>query len=487
MAINLIDRLRFAVNRAELEEALILIRDVAGAAANLRVEKNIIKWSEYDINGVEQQKEFAVSSSAAVETGEEIVELLSNLPDADKLSYNDLKDTPEDFANLPKGESTPVKYKPSVIYHDPNRIAGNHLVPLNDVIKQVEANNTLYTTRQTGSFVTAANFNTLTVETVTYGTISAKALVITYNGNLFNEQQLIKFEIIDSTGELTKEFAFPTETIRNGFDYVVSDALATSSIHKKEVRFRIVYDSTTNKTKIYVHQRPVSDPPPSLYLFIVALQNVEVNTIKGEDGAPGRDGVGGGIDSGRAFPLNPVNDQEFILLEDLTNYKSGFYFYNTSASDWKLVTKGDGVVPVPADGSITKQKLAQAVLDLINSKEFTGYFNRTRIYKRGEIFDIQGTFIQVISTTWQASVDSPTFADNAWRNLLDNSAHRSSVRALTFTGAVFDVNIVNGKLVVDFEDGRQDKELTLPSVVVEEKISKILKKPQLLKMMTNLY
>ena len=275
---------------------------------------------------------------------------------------------------------------------------------------------------------------------------------------MFDEQQLIKFELIDSTGSLSNEYLFPPDTIKNGFDYVVSDALADSSIHKKEVRFRIVYDSEDNKTKIYIHQRPVADPPPAVYLFIIALQNVQALSQKGEKG----DSIAGrGLDTGRAFPSNPVNDQEFMLLEDITDYKSGFYFYKASASDWELVTKGDGVVPVPADGSITKQKLAQAVLDLINSKEFTGYFNRTRVYKQGEIFDIQGTFIQVISATWQASVDSPTFADNAWRNLIDNSVHRTSVRALTFTGTVFNISKSGDRLLVDFEDGRTDKSIDI--------------------------
>ena len=108
-------------------------------------------------------------------------------------------------ADLPVGARTPVQYSPSVIYHDPNRIQGNFAQPLSTVIAQVEANNNLYTQRQTGSFVSAANFNPLTVETVSYGNITAKALVVTYNGNLFEEQQLIKFELIDSTGELTKE------------------------------------------------------------------------------------------------------------------------------------------------------------------------------------------------------------------------------------------------------------------------------------------
>ena len=50
-----------------------------------------------------------------------------------------------DATNLPVGASSPIKYNPSVIYHDPNKIQGNHLVSLSEVIAQVEANNTLYT------------------------------------------------------------------------------------------------------------------------------------------------------------------------------------------------------------------------------------------------------------------------------------------------------------------------------------------------------
>ena len=189
-------------------------------------------------------------------------------------------------SDLPVGAKSPVQYTPSVIYHDPNKINGDHLVSLSEVIAQVEGNNTLYTQRQTGSFVSVANFNPLSVENVSYGTITAKALVITYNGNLFEDQQLIKFELIDSTGNLSKEYLFPTETIKNGFDYVVSDALADSSIHKKEIRFRIIYDSGTDKTKIFVHQRPVADPPPAVYLFIIALQKAESLSQKGEKGDP---------------------------------------------------------------------------------------------------------------------------------------------------------------------------------------------------------
>ena len=368
---------------------------------------------------------------------------------------------------------TPVIYSPSVIFHDPSRSAGNHGVALSEVIAQIEANNPLYTQRQSGSFVSAENFNPLTVETVTYGTISAKALVVTYNGNLFNEQQLIKLEFIDSTGELTKEYLFPPSTIQNGFDYVISDALANSSIHKKEVRVRITYDSTTNKTKIFIHQRPVSDPPPALYLFIIALTNVEALSQKGEDGKPGqdgapgrdgrdgRDGVGGGLALGRAFPASPAADDEFALLEDITGYKKGIYYYDSTTSDWEIIAVGDGSVGVPADGSITRQKLSQAVLDIINSKEFTGFFNRTKVYKQGEIFDIQGTFIQVTSATWQASVDSPTFGDNVWRTLITNSAHRTSVRALTLNGAVFNVTKSGDKLLIDYEDGRTDAEIDI--------------------------
>ena len=391
------------------------------------------------------------------ETGDSIRDKLRGLPNADKLTKFDLKDG----GDLLTGTKSPVQYSPSVIFHDPNRSAGDFARPLSEVITQIEANNTLYIERQSTSFVSAANFNPLAVENVSYGNITAKALVVTYNGNLFDEQQLIKFEFIDSTGELAKEYLFPPETIKNGFDYVITDALANSSVHKKEVRVRIKYNSTTNKTKIFVHQRPVATPPPALYLFIVALYKVDALTQKGADGKDGRDGVGGSFNSGRAFPSNPADDEEFALLEDITGFKKGWYYYSQTAARWEPFAIGDGTVPVPADGSITRQKLSQAVLDIINSKEFTGYFNRTRVYDRGDIFDIQGTFIQVISLTWQASVDSPTFGDNVWRTLINNSAHRTSVRALTFTGAVYNVTKSGDKLLIDYEDGRTDAEIDI--------------------------
>ena len=284
--------------------------------------------------------------------------------------------------DLPVGARSSVEYSPSVIFHDPNRSGGNHGVALSTVIEQIEANNTLYTQRQTGSFVSAANFNPLTVETVSYGSISAKALVVTYNGNIFQEQQLIKVELIDSTGELTKEYLFPPVTIQNGFDYVISDALGNSSIHKKEVRVRIAYDSRTNKTKIFIHQRPVSDPPPAVYLFIIALYKVESLSQKGEDGVD-----------------------------------------------------GDNL--------------------------YKGFFNRNTIYKQNEIFDIQGSFIQITSATWQASVDSPTFADNIWRTLVTNSAHRTKVRVITLPGAIDDASRVGDNLALEFKDGRANKNISL--------------------------
>ena len=317
MAVNLLDSLRFPVVKSDLTEALILVQDIANAVTNLRNDNGVLKWDSYNIQGVLESSEVSLQGdipalpkedghyalfysgvnydwhsvteliAAGQETSESIRNKLMELEGEARLDISAIKGFPETFEDFPKGASSPVRYSPSVIYHDSNRIAGNHLIPLAEVITQVEANNSLYTTRQSGSFVSAANYNPLTVETVSYGNISAKALVITYNGNLFLEKQLIKFEMIDSTGELTKEYLFPPETIRNGFDYVVSDALAGSSIHKKEVRFRIVYDGNANKTKIYVHQRPVSDPPPALYLFIVALYNVESLSQKGEDGDKG--------------------------------------------------------------------------------------------------------------------------------------------------------------------------------------------------------
>ena len=149
---------------------------------------------------------------------------------------------------------------------------------------------------------------------------------------------------------------------------MISDALANSSVHKKEVRVRIVYDANTNKTKIFIHQRPVSNPPPALYLFIIALYNVESLSQKGADGKDGRDGrdgdAGGALNKGRAFPASPAADDEFALLEDITGYKKGIYYYDATTSDWEIIAVGDGTVGVPADGSITKQKLAQAVLDI---------------------------------------------------------------------------------------------------------------------------
>ena len=161
---------------------------------------------------------------------------------------------------------------------------------------------------------------------------------------------------------------------------MVSDALQNSSVHKKEVRFRIVYDAQNNKTKIYIHQRPVAQTLPSVYLFIIALQKVEALSQKGDPG-------------------------ESLL---------------------------------------------------------TGFFNRSKVYQSEEIFDIQGTFIQVIKgQTFQASVDSPTFADNTWRNLVETSSHRAKIRVVTLPGAVHDTSRSGDNLVVEFKDGRTNKNVDL--------------------------
>ena len=151
-------------------------------------------------------EEGGTGGSGSPDTGQQIVEKLEDLPVNEKLTKEDGLRDPEVISDgtltgtgltasplkvavpfsqaeknklagltgedLPVGASSPVKYTPSVIFHDPSRSAGNNGVPLAEVIEQVEANNTLYTERQTGSFVSALNFNPLTVETVTYGTIS---------------------------------------------------------------------------------------------------------------------------------------------------------------------------------------------------------------------------------------------------------------------------------------------------------------------------
>ena len=340
--------------------------------------------------------------------------------------------------DLPVGASAPVKYSPSVIFHDPSRSAGNHGVALSEVIAQIEANNPLYTQRQSGSFVSAANFNPLTVETVTYGTITAKALVVTYNGNLFNEQQLIKLEFIDSTGELTKEYLFPPSTIQNGFDYVISDALANSSIHKKEVRVRIVFDSASNKTKIFIHQRPVSDPPPAVYLFIIALYNVESLSQKGADGKDG------GLEVGSAFPSSPADKQTFWLEEDITNFKAGIYYYDLATTTWK-----------PLFDSIGQQ--------------FHGRLNVNTIYKSNEIFDFDLTLIRVKpGATFQASVDAPTWSDTTWKALTDprTGALNTKLELLTFPSALTDAT-VSGNSVVFKRANEEDKTITLPGGSVD--------------------
>ena len=429
MAVNLLDSLRFPVVREELTEALILVRDVANAVSNLRVESNVIKWDYYDVQGELQSGSQSILAEASFDDllGQLMVDQIPDgLIPKSKLT-DDLQELidsiPEDFTNLPVGASSPVKYGPSVIYHDSNRIAGNHLVPLSDVIKQVEANNTLYTTRQSGSFVSAANYNPLTVETVSYGNISAKALVITYNGDLFSDQQLIKFEMIDSTGELTKEYLFPPETIKNGFDYVVSDALATNSVHKKEVRFRIAYDSATNKTKIYIHQRPVSDPPPALYLFIVALYNVESLSQRGEIGPSG--GSDSGLEVGAAFPSSPSDKQTFWLEADITNFKAGIYYYDLASTTWK-----------PLFASIGQQ--------------FHGRLNVNTIYQSNEIFDFDLTLIRVKpGATFQASVDAPTWSDTTWKALTDprTGALNTKLELLTFPSALTDATVSGNSVV----------------------------------------
>ena len=140
MAVNLLDSLRFPVVREELTEALILVRDVANAVSNLRVESNVIKWDYYDVQGELQSGSQSILAEASFDDllGQLMVDQIPDgLIPKSKLT-DDLQEIidsiPEDFTNLPVGASSPVKYGPSVIYHDSNRIAGNHLVPLSDVI-----------------------------------------------------------------------------------------------------------------------------------------------------------------------------------------------------------------------------------------------------------------------------------------------------------------------------------------------------------------
>ena len=372
--------------------------------------------------------------------------------------------------DLPVGASTPVKYSPSVIFHDPSRSAGNHGVALSEVIAQIEANNPLYTQRQSGSFVSAENFNPLTVETVTYGTISAKALVVTYNGNLFNEQQLIKLEFIDSTGELTKEYLFPPSTIQNGFDYVISDALANSSIHKKEVRVRIIFDSASNKTKIFIHQRPVSDPPPAVYLFIIALYNVESLSQQGERGATGEQGAQGlqgtaGIDGARGAdgsdgqrgPTGPKGDEGQRGPQGIQGPKG-------DKGEKGDPGEGGGSTTI-ADGSISEAKFDTAARAKLNEKETKGRLVISRLYNGGDIFLYDGTQIRVKDgQTFQASVDATTWNDNTWKDLVDprTGALRGKLEEFSPRDWITDITPSGDDLILK-RGNEPDKTVVLPS------------------------
>ena len=351
-------------------------------------------------------------------------------------------------------EENNVRYIPTVLYHDPNRIAGNNAVALNNVITGTAANEALYTEKQAGSFVSDANFVPPFVDDVTYGTLTAKALNLTYNGNIFADQQLIKFEVIDSTGELAKEYAFPLSTIQNGFDYVVTDALANSSIHKKEIRFRVTYDIKTNKSYIRIHQRPVNDPPPALYLFIVVVQKVIVK------GVAGRKGEKGGFPTGEIFPVDPKNGDVFGLTVDIVGYDFGVYYFNETLNDWKNLSgislatdaeyaAGSDILAPTVDQVKGSIQTIEDMLDLLGH-QFHGRLVTTRIYKSGEIFDFDGTLIQVRDgETFQASVDATTWNDSTWKGLVDirTGALRTKLEVLTFPDALTFVSVVGNTFV----------------------------------------
>ena len=160
-------------------------------------------------------------------------------------------------------------------FHDPNRVLKQRGVPLHRVISilngdEGEAAKAIYTERQTGTFVSAANFRPLTTETLTVDGESHEALVITVPGD-FNEQTFLAVEFNDTDTELAKTIYIPVQTISNGFDWIISDARPQEDAHKRELRVRLAYDSDTDLTQIKFHQEAVpgsSDTSTEIYLYI---------------------------------------------------------------------------------------------------------------------------------------------------------------------------------------------------------------------------
>ena len=83
----------------------------------------------------------------------------------------------------------PVGLTSTVIWHSPEYLTGVAGTSLLDIVRAVASGSgttyNLFATRQTGSFVSAANYRTPTTETLTVGTESRTALVLHWPGNIF--------------------------------------------------------------------------------------------------------------------------------------------------------------------------------------------------------------------------------------------------------------------------------------------------------------
>lgn len=204
------------------------------------------------------------------------------------------------FADSASSVPAPIQLEQLIVYHDPKRINNEASERLSLVIDDIKAGSgsdyDLYTTRQNGSFVSAANFIAPTTEDLVIDGETHELLVISFPGNVL-EYTYLNVEFNDNASEIAKTETIPITTIANGFDWVVEDAREQTSLFKRELRIRIAYDQATNTSQIKIHKEPVpsqNDAASPIFLFIVYLIKESAVGVVGPQGPAGRDGTGGG-------------------------------------------------------------------------------------------------------------------------------------------------------------------------------------------------
>ena len=186
-----------------------------------------------------------------------------------------------------------VKYTNLVIWHDPRHVRGEESDRLNDVIDEIRDGNTIYTTRQDGSFVSESEFLPPLTETLTIDGETHDVLVVRKKGNAFENYQKLYVELNDQIFLAPKVFGINLSVIENGFDWIWADSQAKESDTKLELRINVQYDTNLDETRIRIHREPIpssqEDAYP-IYLFVLYFENAEVSGVKGEKGDKGDPG-----------------------------------------------------------------------------------------------------------------------------------------------------------------------------------------------------